>query len=83
MLSYCLGRVCLEVAVAIGRELLRPLSPPIDRAERDDKNESKHNTCHGLLHWQNISFNIGSGRTPYCVCIPWGLYLGSECIMWK
>lgn len=32
MPNYCLGRVCLEVAVAIGRELLRPLSPPIDGA---------------------------------------------------
>lgn len=32
MLSYCRGRVCLEVAVAMGRELLSPLSPPIDRA---------------------------------------------------
>lgn len=30
--NYCLVRVCRAVAVAIGRELLRPLSPPIDGA---------------------------------------------------
>lgn len=35
MPNYCRGRVCLEVAVAIGRELLSPLRPPIDRAARD------------------------------------------------
>lgn len=29
MLSYCRGRVCLEVAVAMGRELLSPLSPQL------------------------------------------------------